>query len=134
MDDLREEILRSVHRRLPSREFADRLTLRGEDGMTPVVVVLSTDPVRRLLDEVLAMGGASNVVAHILDGLMIFAMETTTVPAKDSPPDQLSAECTVGVLLAHLIEQGGGKQTYTFRTRGETTCGSAAGASLVGAK
>jgi len=132
MGDLREEVLRSVHRRLPDRAFAKKLTVRGDDGMTPVVVVLSTDPVAHLLDEVIAIGGSANVVANVLDGLIVFAMETAAAPCLDSPPDQLSTECTVGVLLAHLIEQGPVTQTYTFKTPGAQTCGSAAGASLVG--
>ena len=76
----RDALAKFVYDRLLDSSFRSRLTVRAADGTRPIVCVLASDPVLRLLHELQAAGGAANVVVGLRNGAMSFADITCSTP------------------------------------------------------
>lgn len=112
----RDEVLSQVYRRLADREFASRLKAIDAEGNTPVVAAVAETSIRTVLDEVNAFGGTATVVAALFDGLVIFQVEdgVSDLSADGGvTPGDLDTDCTIGLLVARMIEDGGA--THVFR-------------------
>ncbi len=122
----RAAMTRLVYQRLARPEFRKRLSATAPDGTRPIIVVMRDDPVRTLIDQVRAVGGASNVVLPALNGIMVVAMEaelgSVSADARGGiTPELLRDDSTVGVLFERLVldmASGGPEVNYTFVLEG----------------
>jgi len=105
-----------IARKMIEPEFTDLLK-RAPDGSIPVVPALRSDRIADALAEVEASGGVANLVVPVSNALMIVSL--SRVPGDcdhgSHGPAVLSADETVGVLLARLIEDGGMEKGCTYR-------------------
>lgn len=113
----RDSITRFVYSKLTDADFRGRLRALAPDGSRPLTIALRSDQVRLVLDDVLAKGGASNVVVPALNGIVVAAMQLDGgAPHQVDLRSALVADCTMGVLLARMsFDPGsGGSATYMF--------------------
>lgn len=116
-DSERQELSRFVYQHLRERDFRDRLVASAPDGTKPIITVLPSDRTHDLLKNLAALGGAANVVLGVANGVLIFVMEQTGEAAQDDV-HVLTADCTVGVLLARVMVDGD-KGQYRFASPGD---------------
>lgn len=108
----RDSLTEMVYRRLATPGFRQRLTATAPDGSRPVLVATRDELMSSILQRLAAMGGAGNVVVPHLNGLVVLAMEAEE-PAGQVGKEQLTATCTVGVLVERMALTGAG--TYWFQ-------------------
>lgn len=109
--DRRQAIISAVSRSLAHKDYADRFEAFGPNRERVILAALPDDLMSSLWSEVKAVGGSANVVVPLFEGLVCFAMTPTpagrarqTAATRSS---HINGECTVGVMLARLIEDGG---------------------------
>lgn len=97
----REQLATAVFRRLARDPgFRVHFSAVAPDGSRPIVVGLPTDPLRRILAELVAVGGSATLVVPYLNGFFIVSMSPGDGTEECSPVDP---ECTVGVFVQRLI-------------------------------
>lgn len=124
----RDQLLAHVYRRLADGKLGAKMTARAEDGSKPVVVALASDSFSSLLTNVSAAGGYANVAASVLDGLIVFSLrveEADDDGDNTDPATMLDPGCTVGVLVARMIQDRG--LTHAYRCPNLGSHGAAGG-------
>ena len=112
----RDDLLAEVLSRMGDPAFRNLLCAVAPDGSHPLIPAFKSDTLHGVLSDVQASGGAGNVVVPLANGFMIIAMSTSSRSVGETathPP--LDVNCTIGVLLARLVQDGredGEARTY----------------------
>ncbi len=111
LDMDRGALTEMVYRRLSNPSFRERLTARAPDGSHPLVLTTGDELMSSVLQRLEAIGGSGNVVAPMLNGLVVLAVNTR-VPDEggvtDEQPAAITADCTVGVFIERMRFDGAG--------------------------
>ena len=132
----RDALTSEVLGRLADPSFARLLRATTADGARPIVVARREDAFADVLSEVDAAGGAGNLVVPLSQGYIIVTIAIGAASPKDRKghqPEHLTAQCTVGVLLARLLEDGDQERTYIVHRSERGRRDDQAKANLVGA-
>jgi hypothetical protein len=119
----REAITKFVYQRLADPGFRDCLSAGAPDDTRPIVVALRGDAVRGLIDQIVAVGGAANVVIPALNGIVVLVLQAEERRGRKRGEPQaplLKDDCTVGLLFERLrIDILGNRETaYGFVVEG----------------
>ncbi|MBX6391806.1 MAG: hypothetical protein IRZ08_22930 [Frankia sp.] len=95
-------------------KFAQKLTVRNEDGERPVVVVLPDDSLGYLFDRVENYGGSANVVVDFGASVMIIAVTPDPPGAVGHLGGGLHDDSPVEMLTL-LLRKYGPQQCYRIR-------------------
>lgn len=113
LDMDREALTEMVYRRLSNPSFRKRLTARAPDGSHPLVVATRDELVSSVLDRLQSTGGSGNVVAPMLNGLVVLAIHASSDDdAGDELPASITTDCTLGVLIERMRLDGGGLHRF----------------------
>lgn len=115
----RDQLRSLVLRQLVHRDFAKRFEANA--GRAQIVAALPEDNLDWLHAEVGKMGGTANVVTPVLDGLIVFSMQTTRHGSGEhSERPKLDGKCTVGLLVQRLIVDNGGGDYCVVTSNSDT--------------
>lgn len=126
----RDAVVASILDHLLDPGFRRQLTA-GSDKSYSIVPALLSDRFSSVLDDVQAVGGSGNLIVPVANGYAIIGLVVSRVTeATVASSPALNTECTIGVLLARLIqdsEEGDGSYVVYLKTDGETARAELAG-------
>lgn len=125
----RGSVTQFVYNHLRKPEFRRQLHAVREDGSRPIVVLLASDPIDRLVDELDALGSRANVVMGLGSGVLIFTLDEAD---DDRETVDITGDCTVGVFVARMLTEDG-PVGYRFVRRSAGAGEHSGHAELVGA-
>ena len=129
----RDALLSDVLARLADPTFAQLMTATTAEGNQPVLPALLSDLFTDVIAKVVTAGGAGNIVVPMPKGYLVMDLTVKHNEAPAQPgQDMLSPTCTVGLVLARIMQDGGNK-IYTVPQVTDSDAPSHATAALVGA-
>jgi hypothetical protein len=104
LDMDRAQLTKLTYTKLADPRFRERLKAVAPDGTRPITIAQRDDQMTFVLDDVIRLGGSSNVVVPFLNGVAVLTM-VMDVGAHDNhgkPCNLIKGECTVGVFIERL--------------------------------
>ena len=109
----RDVLLSDVLGRLVDPRFARLLTATTPSGDRPIMPAVYSDAFVDILAKVSAAGGCGNMVVAMPQGYLVMGLAIGPAQGAGMTGQQvLKRSCTVGLVLARLMADGGGPQTY----------------------
>jgi len=102
----RDAVVAAILGRLQESSFRKLLAV-APDGTRPILPALLSDTFASVLKEAHVAGGIANLVVPVSNGYFVVQLRTSPAAAHEiASKPALRADCTVGVLLARLIQDG----------------------------
>jgi hypothetical protein len=115
-----EAVVSGVMERLGDPAFRKLLTAVAPNGDRPIIPALNSDLFKDVLQAVDVHGGVGNVCVPVKNGYFVLSVTTNAAgepgasgTAFGAHP-HLTAACTMGVLLARLVQDGNEGERFTY--------------------